>query len=198
MGITEPGNYEWPWLRQFASESSFIPQLLTKDINSPRTSSCGRLFDAVAALCGLANTISYEGQAAIKLENIQDMSETSPYPCPLTDDDPVALNTLELMAAVLEDLNAGVPLPIIARRFHLGLIAGLTEMAYSFSMLLDIHHITLSGGVMQNLTIATELPRALEGVGLVPLTHTLVPPNDACISLGQAAWGQRKLLLDNS
>ena len=69
-------------------------------------------------------------------------------------------------------------------------------MAFAFSTLLDIHHVALSGGVMQNLTIATELPLALQGAGLIPLTHKHVPPNDACISLGQVAWGQRKLLLE--
>ena len=69
-------------------------------------------------------------------------------------------------------------------------------MAFAFSTLLDIHHIALSGGVMQNLTIATELPMALQGAGLIPLVHQNVPPNDGCISLGQAVWGQRKLLLE--
>jgi len=198
IGITEPGPYTWPWLDDFAQESKFLPQILTKGINAPLTSSCGRLFDAMAALCGLANTISYEGQAAIRLEKVQDMSETGAYPCPLKSDDPVALNTHELIAAALEDLNNGVAVPTIARRFHLGLINGLTEMAFAFSTLLDIHHIALSGGVMQNLTIATELPMALQGAGLMPLIHKHVSPNDSCISLGQASWGQRKLILDQS
>jgi hydrogenase maturation protein HypF len=196
LGVTEPSAYPWPWLDDFAQESGFLPQILTKGINAPRTSSCGRLFDAVAALCGLANVISYEGQASIRLEKVQDMQETGAYPCPLKSDDPVALNTLELVAAVLADLNRGVAVPIIARRFHLGLIKGLTEMAFAFSTLLDIHHVALSGGVMQNLTIASELPQALAAAGLIPLVHRLLPPNDACISLGQAAWGQRRLLLD--
>ncbi|WP_319468340.1 carbamoyltransferase HypF [uncultured Pseudodesulfovibrio sp.] len=196
IGVTEPGAYAWPWLDEFAQESRFLPQILKKDINAPKTSSCGRLFDGVAALCGLANTISYEGQAAIRLEKVQDMTETGVYPCPLKSDDPVSLNTHELVASVLDDLNRGVPVPKIARRFHLGLINGLTEMAFAFSTLLDIHHIALSGGVMQNLTIATELPMALQGAGLMPLTHKHLSPNDSCISLGQAAWGQRKLLLN--
>lgn len=198
IGITEPGPYRWPWLDKFEQESKFLPQILTKGINAPETSSCGRLFDAVAALCGLANTISYEGQAAIRLEKVQDMNETGAYPCSLHSDDPVGLNTHELIAAVMEDLNDGMSVPVIARRFHRGLINGLTEMAYSFSLLLDIHHVALSGGVMQNLTIASELPQALRTAGLIPLVHRHVPPNDACISLGQAVWGQRKLLLEQS
>ena len=197
VGVTEPGKYRWPWLQNYGHESKFLPQLLEKGLNSPETSSCGRLFDAVAALCGLADTISYEGQAAILLEKVQDMRETGAYPCPLTDTDPVALDTHALIRAVHEDLERGTPVPVVARRFHRGLIAGLTDMAYCFSCLLDIHHVALSGGVMQNLTIASELPRALQGAGLIPLVHTLVPPNDACISLGQAAWGLWHLRTNN-
>lgn len=197
LGIKEPGKYVWPWLKQFEKQSRFLPQILEKGINAPETSSCGRLFDAVAGLCGLADIISYEGQAAIKLEKAQDMNETGAYPCTLTSDDPVALDTLSLVAAVLEDLEKNVPVPIIARRFHNGLINGLAEMTFSFSMLLDIHHVGLSGGVMQNLTLAAELPLALKGAGLIPLVHKQLPPNDGCISLGQAVWGQRKLTLES-
>ncbi|MDD3311997.1 carbamoyltransferase HypF [Pseudodesulfovibrio sp.] len=196
LGVTEPGTYAWPWLDRFGRESRLLPQLLEKGINSPATSSCGRLFDAVAALCGMADAITYEGQAAILLEKVQDMGETGAYPCPLSGADPVALDTHTLLRAVLEDLEKGAPAPKVARRFHRGLVAGLTDMAYSFSSLLDIHHVALSGGVMQNLTIATELPAALRSAGLIPLVHTLVPPNDACISLGQAAWGLWQLRLD--
>jgi hydrogenase maturation protein HypF len=196
LGVTEPGTYPWPWLDRFGQESAFLPQMLDRGINSPRTSSCGRLFDAVAALCGLCSAISYEGQAAILLEKAQDMTETGAYPCPLKSADPVSLNTLELVAAALDDLGRGVPVGTVARRFHLGLINGLTEMAFAFSTLLDIHHVALSGGVMQNLTLAAELPRALEGAGLIPLIHRHLPPGDGCISLGQAVWGQRRMLLD--
>ena len=196
LGVKEPGKYAWPWLEEYPAESRLLPQLLEKSINAPLTSSCGRLFDGVAALCGLTSAISYEGQAAILLEKAQDMDETGAYPCPLTSADPVALDTLALVRAALDDLEQGVPVGRVARRFHLGLINGLTEMAFSFSMLLDIHHVALSGGVMQNLTLARELPLALKGAGLLPLVHTQLPPNDGCISLGQAAWGMRKLLLE--
>jgi hydrogenase maturation protein HypF len=196
LGVKEPGRYAWPWLDEYPTESRLLPQLLEKSINAPLTSSCGRLFDGVAALCGLTRAISYEGQAAILLEKAQDMDEPGAYPCPLTSADPVALDTLALVRAALDDLERGVPVGRVARRFHLGLINGLTEMAFSFSMLLDIHHVALSGGVMQNLTLARELPLALKGAGLLPLVHTQLPPNDGCISLGQAAWGMRKLLLE--
>lgn len=197
LGIREPGTYRWPWLKNFETPSRLLPQLLEKNINAPLTSSCGRLFDAVAGLMGLTDTISYEGQAAIRLEKIQDMAESGAYPCPLvTEDDPAVLNTLQLVAGVLEDLEKNVDKGKIARRFHLGLINGLSEMAAAFSEVLGIEHVALSGGVMQNLTIASELPMALEMCGLQAIQHTMAPPNDACISLGQAFWGQRLLALD--
>ncbi|NDV19528.1 carbamoyltransferase HypF [Pseudodesulfovibrio sp. JC047] len=195
LGIKEPGKYQWPWLTNFAAQSRFLPQILKKGINTPKTSSCGRLFDGVAALCGLIETINYEGQAAILLEKVQDMTETGIYPCPLQSDAPISLNTLSLVRCVVEDLEKGTPVPTIARRFHRGLINGLTKMAFSFASVLNIHHVALSGGVMQNLTLATELPQALDAAGLIPLVHRQLPPNDGCISLGQAVWGQRRLCL---
>lgn len=192
----EPTNYRWPWLDEFETQSRLLPQLLERGINSPLTSSCGRLFDGVAALMGLANAISYEGQAAIRLERAQDMDECGAYDCPLTtDDQPAVLDTMQLVLGVLEDLERNEDIGRIARRFHLGLINGLTNMAAAFAEVLGVEHVALSGGVMQNLTMASELPLALEMQGLQVLSHTRVSPNDGCISLGQAAWGQRLLAL---
>ncbi|WP_460139389.1 carbamoyltransferase HypF [Salidesulfovibrio brasiliensis] len=191
MGHRDP-EFWWPWLAKHEAADRFLPQLLEKDINSPLTSSCGRLFDAASAMIGLCSTVSYEGQAAIRLEKAQDMTEHSAYPCPLLlDEQPAVLDTLALLDAVREDAQNGVPPGVIARRFHLGLINGLAEMAAAVSEALGINRVALSGGVMQNLTIAAELPMALEMIGLEVLMHTQVPPNDACISLGQAVWGRK-------
>ena len=196
LGITEPGDLAWPWLEQHREASRMLPQIIEKGINSPLTSSCGRLFDGVAALCGLANAITYEGQAAIRLERTQDMSVGTGYPCPMITADPVALDTTFLIRAVVEDLAAGAPVGVVARKFHLGLIEGLAEMAASFSTLLGCEQVALSGGVMQNLTMATELPLALQMQGLTPVVHIQLPPNDGCISLGQAVWGLHGLVKD--
>jgi hydrogenase maturation protein HypF len=196
LGYREP-EFWWPWLAEHEAADKFLSQVLEKDINSPRTSSCGRLFDAASAMIGLCSSISYEGQAAILLEKAQDMEERSAYPCPLlTEDQPAVLDTLTLLDAVREDAANGVAPGVIARRFHLGLINGLAELAATVAENLGVNRIALSGGVMQNLTIAVELPMALEMIGLEVFMHTQVPPNDGCISLGQAVWGRRKLLLD--
>lgn len=195
LGLREPEPW-WPWRAAFGPASDFLPQLLERGVNCPITTSCGRLFDGVSAMLGLCPAISYEGQAAILLEKIQDLSEIEAYPCPmLADDDPAVLDTLTLFRHVLDDLRAGVPVPSIARRFHLGLAQGLADLAAGFAGVLGVPFVGLSGGVMQNLTLAVELPRALWERGLEPLVHTQVPPNDACISLGQAVYGRRLLQL---
>jgi hydrogenase maturation protein HypF len=205
----QEGTPPWPWLPEQEQASRFLPQILRKNLNCPLTSSCGRLFDAISAMLGLCLRTTYEGQAAMLLEHAQDLSiplaEAALYPCPLTKPDscdrlgggeqPRELDTYGLFRALLQDMAAGTPAPVVARRFHASLIAGLADMAAHFAKKHDIQHVALSGGVMQNLTFAVELPRALAERGLAPLTHKLLPPNDGCISLGQAAYGQRLLNL---
>jgi hydrogenase maturation protein HypF len=194
LGATEPDpERPWPWLAEYGAASALLPQLLEKHVNAPVTTSCGRLFDGVAALLDCRQAITYEGQAAILLERLQDPSETGAYPCacaPADGDAPAVLDTLDLFRSVWEDWRAGEDPARIARRFHLGLVQGLADLARDSARALGLEHVALSGGVMQNLTMAVELPKALEARGLTPLVHTRVPPNDACIALGQAAWGR--------
>lgn len=199
-----------PWLPEYEQASSFVDIMIERDINTPYTSSCGRLFDAVAALLGLCQTITFEGQAAILLEQVQDINETGAYACPFTmvkpeetdqkagqeasqkTGQPIAMTILDtqtLFAEVYEDWQRGHDVGAIARRFHLGLVEGLADMAAFWSERLDITHIGLSGGVMQNATLAEELPKALRRRGLVPLCHSQLPPNDGGLSLGQVAYG---------
>ncbi len=190
----------WPWLPEFLATAQILPQMLDKGLNCPWTSSAGRLFDAVSALVGLCNTVSYEAQAAILLENEQDMKEKSAYPFPLSNlkkDDSFVLNTKVFLQALVDDIFSLTPVPIIARRFHLSLARGLADAAASFAKGMNIDHVALSGGVMLNLTLATELASSLEAHGLVVLEHSLLPPGDGCVSLGQAAWGRRLLQLQS-
>ncbi len=202
LGERAPDPERWSWAKEHEQACRFLPQMLERGLNCPATSSCGRLFDAVAALLGLMHVISYEGQAAIVLEASQDMDAQGDYPCPLRpapeEGAPALLDTLALFAACKADLDAGVAPGTIARRFHRGLVTGLADMAAHFAAALGVEHAALSGGVMQNLTLAAELPAALRARGLTPLVHRLVPPGDACISLGQAAWGRRRLLLSKA
>jgi hydrogenase maturation protein HypF len=194
LGLSQPGSRLWPWLQACAPADAVVGQMLARRLNSPLSSSCGRLFDAVAAMLGLCQRISYEGQAAIRLEACQDQAPHPPFACPLIErDDLIELDTLTLFAQVHEEWQAGAPLATISRRFHLGLIAGLVQLCCRLATLTGCRTVALSGGVMQNLTMATRLPAALSGHGLHVLTHRSLPPNDACISLGQAAYGRLAL-----
>lgn len=197
-GITTPGRRPWPWLAEHAQAGAFVARMLERDVNCPRSTSCGRLFDAVSALLGLKLKIDYEGQAAIVLEQAQDLgakTESNGYPCPLLPGDPTVLDTLALFRAVHEDFQVGVPAGTISRCFHLGLIKGLADLAAMLAERSGVRSVALSGGVMLNLTMSTLLPEALIRRGLVPLSHEQLPPGDACISLGQAAWGRRAVEL---
>lgn len=189
LGRSEPAE-AWTWLHGREQASRLVGHMLAKGINSPVTTSCGRLFDAVAAMLGLCPVIDYEGQAAIRLEHAQDMSVTSAYACPvLTQQEPVVLDTLTLFDQVRVAVMQGEPVGRVARRFHLGLLAGLTALSRHLAAQTGTRRIALSGGVLQNRTIAGALPVLLAQAGLTPLTHRLVPANDACVSLGQAAYG---------
>ncbi|WP_028572595.1 carbamoyltransferase HypF [Desulfonatronum lacustre] len=195
IGVTAPGNRPWPWLDEYSQADAFVGAMLKKGINCPTTTSCGRLFDAVAGLLGLKHVMAYEGQAAIILERVQDLDDqATPYVCPvLADRDPVRLDTLLLFRQVHADWETGVPIGAISRRFHLGLIQGLAELAALLAEQSGTRTVGLSGGVMQNATLSTLLPEALSRRGLTPLVHAHLPPNDGCISLGQTMYG--KILL---
>jgi len=194
LGKDDPGTRPWPWLKEYARQDRFIGQMLDKNINTPVSSSCGRLFDGVAALLGLRLTIAYEGQAAIVLESVQDMSVTTGYTCPVREKDGMLiLGTRELFARVVRDWEKGTDPGVISRRFHLGLMHGLTTWAGLGAERSGVRVIGLSGGVMQNRTLSMELPPLLEQQGLTVLIHNHLPPNDGCISLGQAVYGRERL-----
>ena len=187
-----------PWLPEKEGEARLVEQMRAKSINTLPTSSCGRLFDAASAILGLCLSITYEGQAAVRLESAQDLEETGIYPCPLVrgEDGLPILDTLALLETMAEDVIRGTPPALAARRFHLGLIRGLAEMAARAAEETGITKIGLSGGCLQNLTLAQELPGALKSKGLTPLVHRELPPGDGCISLGQAWYAS--LLLRNT
>lgn len=196
LGKEEPGQRPWPWLEAFGAQSAMLPQLLEKRINSPLSSSCGRLFDAVAALLGLAQSVSYEGQAAIRLEQRQHRGAEEPYACAWREEPGTGLlelGGLELFGQVLADWEAGLAVERISRRFHLGLVRGVAAWVAEAARRTGLRQVALSGGVLQNRTLCLELPRALAAQGLTPLCHKELPPNDGCISLGQAAWGRLHL-----
>jgi hydrogenase maturation protein HypF len=146
-------------------------------VNAPLSSGMGRLFDAVAALLGLRESVTYEGQAAIELELLAGHVDASPYPWRFGDG-------ASLVAAVHDDLHAGRPRVEIAAAFHEAVAAG---SAAACAEAAGADTVVLSGGTFQNLRLAATTRRLLEELGFRVLTHRLVPPNDGGISYGQAA-----------
>jgi len=157
-----------------------------RQVNSPLTSSAGRLFDAVAALLGVRDAINYEGQAAVELEQLADAAERGAYAAAITPQQPFLVAGRDLVRAAAEDLAAGAAAPTVAARFHHG-VAGL--IADGCLLLRERHGlgtVALSGGVFQNLLLLHATVSRLEAHGFAVLVHSRVPCHDGGISLGQA------------
>ncbi len=178
----------------FSRDKENLRRMLERDINSPLSTGCGRLYDAVAALLGLVSSISYEGQGAIILEKIQSAQDYPFYDVPILDTEHgFILDTLVLFEQICRDKNQGIGPGVISRRFHLSLARALCAWARTAAKKTGVKTIGLSGGVMQNLTLDKLLRTGLKKSSLNVLTHKSLPPNDACISLGQAVFGQYML-----
>jgi hydrogenase maturation protein HypF len=167
-----------------------IAAMAERGINAPLTSSAGRLFDAVAALLGVRDAISYEGQAAIELEQLADVAEAGGYragpPPPAAGGGPLRIAGADLVRAAAADLVAGVSAPVIAARFHHGVAALIEDTCVLLRDRSGLSAVALSGGVFQNLLLADRVVSALTSRGFRVLTHRRVPCNDGGISLGQA------------
>jgi hydrogenase maturation protein HypF len=159
-----------------------VASMCRSGFGAPVTTSAGRLFDAVAALCGLRGEVTYEGQAAIELEAACDPSEGGAYPMP-------GLDARETIACVVRDLAAGVPVGAIATRFHRGLASATAAAIEALGQPLAV----LSGGVFQNRVLLELTTEALEARGVRVLVPRLLPPNDGGISYGQAAVAASRL-----
>ncbi len=175
------GRDELEPVRSFTgSEHTVLRQMITRGLNTVPTSSAGRLCDGVAALLGLCQTASFEGEAAIMLEYAADPHERGCYPLELTGE---LLDWHPTVAALLADLRRGVGVDVISARFHNALVAALVATARRF----DPPAVALSGGCFQNRLLTERAAAALEATGRRVLLHRLVPPNDGGISLGQVA-----------
>ncbi|MEJ2591740.1 MAG: carbamoyltransferase HypF [Candidatus Thiodiazotropha sp.] len=176
-----------------------LTRMIDGGINSPLSSSCGRLFDGVAALLGICReSISYEGQAAIELETAALAAgprDPEGYPLRIDEGDGLwQLDPAPLWPALLDDLRAGMAVSRIAWRFHLGLASAVAGMAVRLARVSAVSTVALSGGVFQNRTLFELVVSQLREAGLRVLSHSRVPANDGGISLGQAAVGAARML----
>jgi hydrogenase maturation protein HypF len=195
--LGEGREHAWPWLdggTEAERAAAATAELVRRGVNCPQTSSCGRLFDAVSALLGLCLRTSYEGQAAMRLETAQNLDGGDPpgLEFPVRERNGLwELDTQTLMSALIRECMTGRDTGALARAFHAALARGLADMALAAARRADVWRIGLSGGVLQNATLARLLPGLLEARGLRPLMHKEIPAHDGGISLGQAAWGRR-------
>jgi hydrogenase maturation protein HypF len=175
------------------AEISALASMLDRSFNAPRTSSMGRLFDAVAVLCGLSPTISFEGQAAMALQFAAEplaAEVDDAYPLPLGAATPAVADWEPLLGAVLDDRAAGVPVGRIGMRFH----NALAELAVAIARRVGLEQVVLTGGCFQNRLLSDLAYRRLTAAGFQVFVHHRVPPGDGGIALGQVliARGQRQ------
>jgi hydrogenase maturation protein HypF len=171
-----------------------LAAMLRRKLNAPISTSAGRLFDAVAALLGLVQISSCEGEAAISLESLQNGSTRERRyrfavrpvePAHL----PLHLDWQPVIEGVVRDLADGIAPSVIAGAFHQAMIDGIADVADAIGE----RQIALSGGCFQNKTLAEGVIEELRARGFTPFWHRLVPPNDGGLAFGQAAWSVRLL-----
>ena len=197
-----------PFVQQLdRSKWHVLSQMKARNLNSPPTSSLGRLFDAVAALLGLPQgmahtTTLYEGQAAIELEIQATQSvtiETELYPFLLQRIEGQAAAVLDvtpLIRAIVRDIQQGIAVPRIAYRFHCSMAALLVKACNEIREQTGLSTVALSGGVFQNRLLLEQLIARLEALSFQVYTNRRVPPNDGGLSLGQLAIAAARLRAD--
>ncbi len=168
-------------------------------INAPLTSSVGRLFDAVAALVGIRQSVNYEAQAAIELENQCDPQEQNHYPAGSIFENHTGNNLSQpispdnLIQAIVDDLRKGTSVSTIAARFHNSLAQIVTQVCCMLRDQYGINDVALSGGVWQNTTLLQKTVIALQAEKFMLYLHQQVPTNDGGIALGQAIIAANRL-----
>ena len=183
-----------PFVRQLKRPKvDLLLRVMAQGVNSPLTSSCGRLFDAVAALIGIRQEVNYEAQAAIELEMTISASEDETcYPLELVPDgDSWIIGTRPLFAALLDDLIRNVPVAGISWRFHNGLVEGFVQLATLLRKKTALNHVCLSGGTFHNFYLSQRLEARLSEAGFEVFTQKEVPSGDGGLSLGQALVAAR-------
>ena len=192
-----------PWIRAMDPKKlGFLIQMMDRRVNSPLTSSCGRLFDGVSSLLGLCHKISHESQAAMVLEAAAgSLQDGTPYPFSFEagraagDNDTRIIDLAPAIRQVVRDLSCGTTDAIISARFHATTVDAFVRAAVEGRAVTGLDRIVLSGGVFNNNRIFTRMVEILESESFSVYTHSCVPCGDGGIALGQvmaAAWAMGK------
>ncbi len=175
------------YLKVEPQKLSFVSRMVEKGINSPLTSSMGRLFDGISAILGIRYAVNYHAQGAILLEEVSSVSsETGSYPFKIENG---GIDWRELVSAIVSDLKRGVPVSDIGMKFHNTVVEMVLRSAEILREETGIDTVALSGGVFQNRILTEKCLRELPERGFKVLVHQVVPPNDGGLSLGQAVYG---------
>ena len=194
FGPTLDGLDEVATFRAFtADERRLLGQMIDRGVRSPRTSSAGRLFDAVASIIGLRQVCRFEGQAAMELEFLTDGTATeASYPFDLLKcQDGLSVDWAPMIRAIVEDMGGKVSTGLVAAKFHNTLVEMMVRVAQEAGE----EKVVLSGGCFQNRYLTERAVLRLQAEGLRPYWHQRVPPNDGGIALGQVAavaWANSK------
>jgi len=166
-----------------------VTRMIERRVNAPLTSSAGRLFDAIAAIAGLRDAVSFEGQAAMELESLAaSVPPDGAYDAAVDGHgEGLVIDTRPVIRAARADHAAGVAAAKIARRFHSGLTNAIVSVCVALRGRTGLATVVLTGGVFQNALLTVDCDRQLTEAGFRVLRHHLVPPGDGGISLGQLA-----------
>ncbi len=164
-------------------EIEVLISILNKNINSPFTSSCGRLFDAISSLTGLCQVLSYEAEGAMQLEFCADENEKGFYPFNIDKKDIFIIDWEPMIKSILSDLKLKVNVAIISAKFH----NTLSQIILSVANRININKIILSGGCFQNKILTENTIKILNENNYQVYWHQRIPPNDGGISVGQIA-----------
>ena len=180
-----------------AKQLELVDAMLSRGIQTVPTSSCGRLFDAVAAMLGLGSEVTFEGQAAIALEMAADPAVMDRYDFDLEESDSIAVDLRPAIAEIVEDFSDFHPVSEISARFHNTLSTAIVEVCGLIRKSDGLDRVCLSGGVFQNRLLLAKTAAGLRSRGFGVCLHALVPANDGGISLGQAVIANEMLRRGN-
>jgi hydrogenase maturation protein HypF len=164
-----------------------VRRMIEKGVNTAQTSSCGRLFDAVAAMVGLRQTVTFEGQAAMELETAAEDGVLERYPFEIGGDGPWELDFRPMIERIARDTEGGAAAGVVSARFHNTLALAIVETCRLIRGETKLERVCLSGGTFQNMRLLGTVAPGLREAGFHVFLHAQVPPNDGGIALGQAA-----------
>lgn len=187
-------NLGLPFVQQIDSAKWHpLNRMIDQNLNCPLTSSAGRLFDAVAAIVLGRSVVSFEGQAAMELESIADVQVTNGYEFAIIPREPAVIDAVPVIRAIVHDLRAGVTLPRVSGRFHVGLAGVIVSQCKALREEHELNQVALSGGVFQNRLLTSITFSQLRHAGFDVFTNNRIPVNDGGISFGQAAVAAARL-----